>query len=84
MPGRRSVFIHSREIEDYSYPPDSPFKTQRAGRVRQILYMMGLLSGDGISEVAPVPADRRILKKLQQKLFPKLSPKQCLRMFEKE
>lgn len=63
MPGRRSAFIHSREIEEYGYPPDSPFRTERAGRVRQILHTMGLLSGDGISEVAPVPADRRTLKK---------------------
>jgi acetoin utilization protein AcuC len=60
---RRSVFIHSQEIEKYRYPEDSPFKTQRAGRTRQVLYSMGLLSGPGISEAAPVPAARTILKK---------------------
>jgi acetoin utilization protein AcuC len=60
---RRSVFIHSQEIEKYRYPEDSPFKTQRAGRTRQVLYSMGLLSGPGISEAAPLPAARTILKK---------------------
>ena len=58
---RRSVFIHSQEIEKYQYPEDSPFKTQRAGRTRQVLYSMGLLSGAGISEAAPVLASRTIL-----------------------
>ncbi len=60
---RRSVFIHSQELEKYQYPEDSPFKTQRAGRTRQVLYSMGLLSGPGIWEAAPVPAARTILKK---------------------
>lgn len=60
---RRAVFIHSEELEKYSYPEDSPFKTQRAARTRQTLYSMGLLSGPGISEVPPVPAARTVLKK---------------------
>jgi len=60
---RRSAFIHSQEIEKYRYPEDSPFKTERAGRTRQVLDAMGLLSGEGIREVPPEPADRRTLKK---------------------
>ncbi len=60
---RRSAFIHSQEIEKYRYPEDSPFKTERAGRTRQVLYAMGLLYGDNIREVAPKPADRKTLKK---------------------
>jgi acetoin utilization protein AcuC len=60
---RRSAFIHSQEIEKYHYPEDSPFKTERAGRTRQVLYTMGLLQGQNIREVAPKPADRRTLKK---------------------
>ena len=60
---RRSAFIHSQEIEKYQYPQDSPFKTERAGRTRQVLYTMGLLQGPNIREVAPKPADRRTLKK---------------------
>jgi acetoin utilization protein AcuC len=59
----RSAFIHSPEIEKYSYPEDSPFKTERAGRTRHVLDTMGLLSGEGISEIPPKPADRRVLKK---------------------
>jgi len=60
---RRSAFIHSQEIEEYRYPEDSPFKTERAGRTRHILYTMGLLYGDNLREVAPKPADRKTLKK---------------------
>jgi acetoin utilization protein AcuC len=60
---RRSAFIHSPGIEKYSYPEDSPFKTERAGRTRHVLYTMGLLSGEGLSEVPPKPADRKTLKK---------------------
>ena len=63
MPGRKAAFIHSQEIETYSYPLDCPFKTERAGRVRKTLYQMGLLSGSGIREVAPTAADRRVLKR---------------------
>ncbi|MBN1509960.1 MAG: acetoin utilization protein AcuC [Sedimentisphaerales bacterium] len=60
---RRSAFIHSQQIEKYHYPEDSPFKTERAGRTRQVLHAMGLLHGPNIREVAPKPADRRTLKK---------------------
>ena len=63
MSAREAVFIHSEEIEKYRYPADSPFKTERAGRTRQTLYTMGLLSGPGIREVPPVPAQRTVLKK---------------------
>lgn len=59
---RRAVFIHSDEIEKYSYPADCPFRSERAGKVRRTLDSMGLLSGDGVRVVAPRPADRRELK----------------------
>jgi len=49
-------------LEQYRYPEDSPFKTERAGRTRQVLYTMGLLSGPGIGEVAPTAAPRTVLK----------------------
>jgi len=66
---RRAAFIHSQEIEKYHYPEDSPFRTERAGRTRQVLHKMGLLSGEGIREVPPVPADRRTLKKFHTARF---------------
>jgi acetoin utilization protein AcuC len=62
LPGRRAIFVHSQEIEKYSYPPDCPFRPERATQLRRILFSMGLLFGDGISEAAPVPADRKALK----------------------
>ena len=58
-----SVFIYSSEFEKYSYPPEHPFNTVRAKKVRDIVRAMGLLSGGGRSEVAPKPAERIVLKK---------------------
>ena len=60
---RQAVFIYSPEFEKFRYPDDNPFKTDRAGQVRKILNSMGLLSGEGRKEQAPVPAERDALKK---------------------
>lgn len=63
MATTKAVFIYSQELEKFHYPPDHPFNTIRAKRTREVLNSMGLLSGDGRSEVAPVPAERVTLKK---------------------
>ena len=63
MTTRKAVFIHSTKLEEYRYPPDCPFNTSRAGKTRKVLNSMGLLSGNGRSEIPPVPADRIVLKK---------------------
>jgi acetoin utilization protein AcuC len=63
LSGRRAAFIHSEQIERYSYPEACPFRPERAGKLRRTLYSMGLLSGQGIREVAPIPADRQALKR---------------------
>ncbi|MBA7669779.1 Acetoin utilization protein AcuC [subsurface metagenome] len=65
---RKAVFIYSQELEEYQYPPEHPFNTIRAKKVREIVNSMGLLSGPGPlgasrREVAPVPAERIVLKK---------------------
>jgi acetoin utilization protein AcuC len=60
---KKSAFIYSEELEKFSYPADCPFNTDRAGQVRKILNSMDLLSGDNRIEVAPIPADRLVLKK---------------------
>ncbi|MBN2181190.1 MAG: acetoin utilization protein AcuC [Sedimentisphaerales bacterium] len=57
------VFIYSAELEKYQYPPEHPFDTVRAQRVLKVIQSMGLLSGPGRSLVAPVPAERLVLKK---------------------
>jgi acetoin utilization protein AcuC len=51
-----SAFIHSGEIEKYHYPPESPFKTERAAQTKSILASMGLHTVDGCVETAPRPA----------------------------
>lgn len=63
MANRNAVFIYSPQFELYSYPPDCPFNTSRAGKTRKILNNMGLLQGDGIKEVAAVQTERVVLKK---------------------
>lgn len=60
---RRAIFIHSAEIDRFPYPPEFPFNISRAGKVRQIVNSMGLLSGAGRSEVVSEPAQRMSLKK---------------------
>ena len=60
---RKAAFIYSTELERYRYPPEHPFNVSRAAKVRKVLKSMGLLSGDGRSEVPPTPADRIVLKK---------------------
>ncbi len=34
---KKGVFIHSQELEKYSYPLDSMFITQRAAKTRELL-----------------------------------------------
>lgn len=63
MVTRKAVFIYSPELEKYSYPPEHPFNTIRPKKTREIVSSMGLLSGGGRSEAAPVPVDRIVLKK---------------------
>jgi acetoin utilization protein AcuC len=61
MKANRTAFIYGPEIEQYSYPCECPFNTSRAGLARKMLASMGLLSGPGRGEVAPVPATREEL-----------------------
>lgn len=63
MATRKAVFIYSAEFERYRYPSEHPFNTIRARKTREIVNSMGLLSGPGIGEVAPKPAERVVLKK---------------------
>jgi len=58
-----AVFIHSPELEKFSYPADCPFSVDRAGQVRKTLGSMGLLSGAGRREVHPVAAGQDMLRK---------------------
>jgi len=63
MSERKLAFIYTPEIERFSYPPDCPFKTQRAGKTRQRLLSFGLLGGESRFEVAPERASRADLEK---------------------
>jgi len=60
---RKAAFIYSKELEKYRYPPEHPFNTIRPKKTREVVNSLGLLTGDGRREVAPVPAERTELKK---------------------
>jgi len=53
---RKAAFIHSSQLDKFSYPADCPFNSSRAGKVRKVLNSMGLLKGSNRCEVAPQPA----------------------------
>jgi acetoin utilization protein AcuC len=54
----RAAFIHSDALEQYHYPDECPFKTERAGLLFRKLKSMGLLSGRDCKVVEPEPAGR--------------------------
>ena len=58
----RAAFIHSSELEKYHYPPECPFKTERAAALLKKLTSMGLLGGPDRRVVVPAPADRSVLE----------------------
>jgi acetoin utilization protein AcuC len=60
----KAVFVHSEKLDELSYPPQSPFNTSRAGRVRKIIHNMGMLSGPDTVQVAPQPAERSDLERI--------------------
>jgi len=53
MSNHKLAFLYSPEVEALSYPPDCPFKTQRAGLTRLRLKSFGLLGDESHFEVAP-------------------------------
>ena len=63
MSERKLAFVYSPEIETLSYPPDCPFKTQRAGLTRLRLKSFGLL---GDADHFEVPARPATLVELKQ------------------
>jgi acetoin utilization protein AcuC len=69
MNDRRLAFVYSPEVEVLTYPPDCPFKTQRAGQTRQRLISFGLLGTEATrTEVA---ARKATLVELQRLHTPK-------------
>ena len=63
MSDRKLAFLHSPDLERLSYPPDCPFKTQRAGLTRERLKSFGLLGGEGRMEVTPHKASNAELER---------------------
>jgi acetoin utilization protein AcuC len=53
-----AVFIHSKDLENYSYPSDCPFITRRAAMTRETLANLGAFDRPDIAEREPTPATR--------------------------
>jgi acetoin utilization protein AcuC len=62
MSDRKLAFVYSPEVEALSYPPDCPFKVQRAGLTLSRLKSFGLIGDTHRFEVAPRPASLADLK----------------------
>ena len=62
MHNGNAAFIHCPELDAEHYPPQSPFRTTRAGMTRRILVSMGRFTGPGREERTPVPAGRDVLE----------------------
>ncbi len=60
---KKPVFIYSKELEKYSYPPDAMFVTQRVSQTRDLLISLDLLGGNCGKESAPVRATISEMKK---------------------
>ena len=60
---KKGIFIYSRQLEKFRYPPECPFETDRAGELKKLLDSMSLLTGGGRRVVRQEPAERRVLKK---------------------
>ena len=60
---RKAVLIHSSQLDEFAYPPDCPFNSSRAGKVRKVLNSMGLLVGNNRCEVTTKPTAEDTLKK---------------------
>lgn len=60
----KAVFVHSERLDELTYPPQSPFNTSRAGRLRKIIYSMGMLSGPDTVQVVPQLAQRKDLERI--------------------
>jgi acetoin utilization protein AcuC len=58
---RTGAFIHSDAIIRYHYPPDCPFKTERAEMTRSVLRSRGLYTDENTTEVPPRPATEQEL-----------------------
>lgn len=63
MSTHKQAFVYSPLAEQLSYPPDCPFKTQRAVLTRQRLLSLGLLGNKQQFEVTAEPASRAVLEK---------------------
>ncbi|MBS3734568.1 MAG: acetoin utilization protein AcuC [Phycisphaerae bacterium] len=52
-----ALFVHTAALQAYHYPPDCPFKTERAQRTVELLQSMGLLDDADMVSAEAAPRD---------------------------
>jgi len=65
----KNIFLHSPDMEQFSYPAECPFDTARSGKVRKTLDSMGLLNGPDREEFTPRRANRSTLEKFHKGFY---------------
>ena len=68
-PAVKLAFVYSPEIEGLSYPPDCPFKTQRAALTRSKIISFGLLGGANGQELAARRATVAELRRVHSEAY---------------
>lgn len=58
-----TVFLYNPELERHRWPPECPFRPERARRARQIAAKMGLLASAQVAELVPPAAGRDELER---------------------
>ncbi len=69
MSDSKKVFVYCEEMEQFSYPPSSPFKTHRPVDLKNLLESMSLLTGPDREVVVPIPTDKAGLTKYHGKEY---------------
>jgi acetoin utilization protein AcuC len=69
MSNRKLAFLYSAEIDRLHYPPDCPFKTERAGLARSQLRSLGLIGTADRFEVLPTMASLPDLEQFHSRRY---------------
>lgn len=69
MPGAKTIFLYTDELGRLRYPETCPLNTSRAGKTRDVVRSLGLLSGRDVSELAFEPAGRNVLERFHTRRY---------------
>lgn len=59
----KAIFIYNEAIEKVAFPPDCPYRLERAGKTRQMAESLDLFDKNSTEQFIAPPCDRILLKK---------------------